>query len=89
LNSLLTGARTGSSTLVFYTSFGVVRGKPAASLARLSRQDEVAAAFEVIELTGASIEHYSSHLPTASFDRFFVRLSDVLGIASDEDLRQT
>jgi hypothetical protein len=35
----------------------------------------------VIELDDVTVEHYSNHLPTATFSRLYVRLTDVLGFA--------
>ena len=73
--------------LVLYTSFGVVRGRIGLTFAQaLIGQEngvnsETGAAQEVIELNDASVEHYSNHLPTASFDRLYVRLSNVHGFA--------
>lgn len=72
--------------LVLYTSFGVVRGRLGIALAQeLTDQGGANAAGrgsnEVIELHDVSVEHYSNHLPTATFDRLFVRLVDVRGFA--------
>jgi len=73
--------------LVLYTSFGVVRGRIGFAFAQAligqenGAKTETGAAQEVIELNDASVEHYSNHLPTASFDRLYVRLSDVHGFA--------
>jgi hypothetical protein len=36
---------------------------------------------DAIELNDVSVEHYSNHLPTAAFDRLYVRLSDIQGFA--------
>ena len=71
--------------LVLYTSFGVVRGRTGLSFARevsSYRDGETdRGSSEVIELHDATVEHHSNHLPTASFDRLYVRLSDVRGFA--------
>jgi hypothetical protein len=37
----------------------------------------------VLELSEASVEHYSNHLPTGAYDRLFVRVADVQGFAID------
>lgn len=73
--------------LVLYTSFGVVRGRIGLTFAQLLIGTEIgadpdaAAAQEVIELNDATVEHYSNHLPTASFNRLYVRLINVQGFA--------
>ena len=72
--------------LVLYTSFGVVRGRIGIALAQeltgQAAQDASSrGSNEAIELHGVSVEHYSNHLPTASFDRLFVRLADIRGYA--------
>ena len=72
--------------LVLYTSFGVVRGRIGITFAQeLASHDPGKLASEasngVIELMDVSVEHYSNHLPTASFDRLHVRLGDIKGFA--------
>ncbi|HWP42846.1 MAG TPA: hypothetical protein VNO14_06405 [Blastocatellia bacterium] len=74
--------------LVLYTSFGVVRGRTGIAFAqelasRASDGQDVRVSNEVIELLDVSVEHYSNHLPTASFDRLYVRLSDIKGFTLD------
>jgi hypothetical protein len=83
LNSALSVAgRSPSFYLILYTSFGVVRGRPAISAIPLSEQGpEPALPGQVVELMDVTLEHYSSHLPTASFAQLYVRLSDILGLA--------
>jgi hypothetical protein len=36
---------------------------------------------EVVEVHDAAVEHYSNHLPTATFNRLHVRVDDVRGFA--------
>ena len=73
--------------IVLYTSFGVVRGRLGLSFTQeLLGQDNggtqgTGPAYEVIELNDVTVEHYSNHLPTASFNRFYVRLADAQGFA--------
>ena len=73
--------------LVLYTSFGVVRGRIGLTFAQLligtedGLNPDAAAAQEVIELNDATVEHYSNHLPTASFNRMYVRLANIHGFA--------
>jgi hypothetical protein len=73
--------------LVLYTSFGVVRGRIGLTFAQLligsenGANADAAATQEVIELNDATVEHYSNHLPTASFNRMYVRLANVHGFA--------
>jgi len=51
----------------------------------ISREDgssgESKASDAVIEINEVTVEHYSNHLASASFERLYVRLSDVLGFA--------
>jgi hypothetical protein len=79
------GAAVGlSGQIVLYTSFGVVRGRVAPAFVRqLAERDRESSAQSppMVEIYDASVEHYSSHLPTGSFASFFVRLGDVNGIA--------
>jgi len=72
--------------LVLYTSFGVVRGRTGMAFAQeviSMEKGEADASFslEVIELNDVTVEHYSNHLANASFDRLYVKLSDVHGFA--------
>lgn len=71
--------------LVLYTSFGVVRGRMGFSFAQQllneKADSQANSQHEVIELNDASVEHYSNHLPTATFSRLYISLSDVNGFA--------
>lgn len=72
--------------LVLYTSFGVVRGRIGLAFSQglISHDDgngESKASDAVIEINEVTVEHYSNHLASASFERLYVRLSDVLGFA--------
>jgi hypothetical protein len=74
--------------LAIYTSFGVVRGRTSFSFGQSlnNPEGEVSASEsdvtnEIIELHNVSVEHYSNHLPTASFERLYVKLSDIHGFA--------
>lgn len=82
LNSAVSVAgRSPSTYLILYTSFGVVRGRSSLSAIPLSDDGAETLRGQAVELTDVTLEHYSSHLPTASFAQFYVRLSDVLGVA--------
>jgi hypothetical protein len=88
LKGSLAGEGSGvMSPIVLYTSFGVVRGRTGLAFAKelAGHQDAAASGLgssqEVIEVHDASVEHYSNHLPTASFSRLHVRLGDVRGFA--------
>lgn len=87
LKSLLSAEGAQSfGHLILYTSFGVVRGRTGFTFAQeLVNQENGGAvgnySLEVITLDDVTVEHYSNHLPTASFDRFYVRLRDVQGFA--------
>ena len=71
--------------LVLYTSFGVVRGRIGLTFAQgligSDNGSESGAPHEVIEINDVTVEHYSNHLANATFDRLYVRLSDVLSFA--------
>ncbi len=72
--------------LVLYTSFGVVRGRIGLTFAQGLIGEETGGAetgvhHEVIEINDVTVEHYSNHLANASFDRLYVKLSDVLSFA--------
>ena len=67
--------------LVIYTSFGVVRGRTSFSFEQSGDNTDSAVVSEMIELHNVSVEHYSNHLPSAAFERFYVRLSDINGFA--------
>ena len=78
--------------LILYTSFGVVRGSVSAAAfsdtnrmadTRVENVSRVTIEPDVLELAGASVEHYSNHLPTGTYDRLFVRVADVQGFAID------
>jgi hypothetical protein len=78
--------------LILYTSFGVVRGTVSASAfgdsnrmadARVENMSRVTIEPDVMELADASVEHYSNHLPTGTYNRLFVRIADVQGFAID------
>ena len=88
LRSALTGEGSQSfNYMVLYTSFGIVRGRTGLTFSQepANPQSSAGAGYspsqEVIELYDATVEHHSNHLPTASFDRLYVRLGDVRGFA--------
>ena len=93
LMSLIRSSLTaeGSQTfgqIVLYTSFGVVRGRLGLSFTqellgqeRGGTQQGTGLTYEVIELNHVTVEHYSNHLPTASFNLLYVRLADAQGFA--------
>jgi len=73
--------------LALYTTFGVVRGRIGLTFAQGligdggGTQAEAGSALEVIEINDVTVEHYSNHLANATFDRLYVRLTDVHGFA--------
>jgi len=85
LRSLLRGdGASRAGEIVLYTSFGVVRGRLAPSFVRQLASgpaEESLPAPRMVEIYDATVEHYSSHLPTGSFSSLYVRLADVNGIA--------
>jgi len=88
LKSSLTseGAQTFGH-LVLYSTFGVIRGRIGFNFAQeLSGHTDgtggaIRSTREIIELDDVSVEHYSNHLPTANFERLYVRLADVQAFA--------
>jgi hypothetical protein len=85
-SSLTANGEQAFGHLVLYTSFGVVRGRIGLTFAQgLINQENAgadsAAPLEVVELHDVTVEHYSNHLAQASFDRLYVKLSDVLGFS--------
>jgi hypothetical protein len=82
LNAVISGgARSTYCYINLYTSFGVIRGRPGSSASVLPEPGSEQATPQILELIDVTLEHYSSHLPTASFPQFYVRLSDILGLA--------
>ena len=71
------------SYLVLYTSFGVVRGRTGLSFLQAESRDSGGNSLpaEVVEVHEAAVEHYSNHLPTATFTRLHVRVDDIRGFA--------
>ncbi|MGH9762721.1 MAG: hypothetical protein ACREDR_43170 [Blastocatellia bacterium] len=95
LHSLLKSAISRSNGQVcvwLYTSFGVIRGaaeqETGGEFIEENVQADIASG-EIIVVKDATVEHYSSHLPTASFTRLYVRLEDVMGFALDDEARQS
>jgi hypothetical protein len=82
LKDSLTGGPQAFGYLVIYTSFGVLKGRTGIAFHdELLNPPEGAEPPQLIELNDVIVEHYSNHLATASFDRFYVRLSEVQGFA--------
>jgi hypothetical protein len=84
LKSLLRHSPTDGKALaprdiVLYASFGVVKGRTA--LVSAQQADGSVTHPEILELIDVTVEHYSSHLPTASFDQLYIRLSDIMAFA--------
>ncbi|HXU36223.1 MAG TPA: hypothetical protein VN937_07640 [Blastocatellia bacterium] len=70
--------------LVLYTSFGVVRGRTGLAFTQEAKKNDDAETGwpgAVIALNEVTVEHYSNHLASATFDRLYVKLSDVQGFA--------
>ncbi len=38
---------------------------------------------DVLEMAECEVEHYSNHLPTAHFDKLYIRIEDIHGFAFD------
>ena len=88
---------------MLYVSFGVVKGRlgsiPSVPEAESPCQPETVGpgramiasqcqSESTIEITDATVEHYSSHLPTASFGRLFIRAADINGFALESSQSQ-
>ena len=68
--------------LVIYTSFGVLKGRTGMTFHdELLSQEKGGDPPQLIELNDVIVEHYSNHLATANFERFYVRLSEVQAFA--------
>jgi len=67
--------------LVLYTSFGVVRGRTGLAFNQELIRGDAGQSLDVIELNDVTVEHYSNHLPTASFEKLYLRLEEVQGFA--------
>jgi hypothetical protein len=78
-HSLTEGKPLVSRDIVLYASFGVVKGRTA--LASSQQGDGNVTHAEILELIDVTVEHYSSHLPTACFDQLYIRLSDIRAFA--------
>jgi hypothetical protein len=81
------------SNLVLYSSFGIVRGKISRTVTdnlNMARDatlenntSRVRIDPDVLELEECEVEHYSNHIPTAHFNKLYVRIEDVQGFAFD------
>ena len=80
--SLTGGGAQAFGYLVIYTLFGVLRGRTGVAFhEELLSQEKGGDPPQLIELNDVVVEHYSNHLASASFDRFYVRLSEVQAFA--------
>jgi hypothetical protein len=80
--SLTGGGAQAFGYLVIYTSFGVLRGRTGVAFhEELLSQEKGGEPPQLIELNDVIVEHYSNHLATATFERFYVRLSEVQAFA--------
>jgi hypothetical protein len=81
------------SNLVFYSSFGIVRGRISRIMTdSLNSSQEsnlenntsrIRIEPDVLEMEDCEVEHYSNHLPTAHFKKLYVRIEDIQGFAFD------
>ena len=80
--SLTGGGAQAFGYLVVYTSFGVLKGRTGMAFhEELLSQEKGGEPPQLIELNDVIVEHYSNHLATATFERFYVRLSEVQAFA--------
>jgi hypothetical protein len=79
-NALSSDKSLASRHIVLYASFGVVKGRTTLAFARQAGDGDLSRS-EILELVEVTVEHYSSHLPTASFDQLYIRLSDIHAFA--------
>jgi hypothetical protein len=56
---------------------------------QLGESESAALLPPMVEIYDATVEHYSSHLPTGSFASLYVRLADVNGVAVERVPAQT
>jgi hypothetical protein len=92
-SSLSASGEQAFGHLVLYTSFGVVRGRIGLTFAQglIGKENtgaDAGATHEAIEINDVTVEHYSNHLANATFDRLYVRLSEVLSFALVGNLGQ-
>ena len=81
-SSVTQGGAQSFAHLVLYTSFGVVRGRTGLAFTQEAETDFETRGYDsVITLNDVTVEHYSNHLASATFDRLYVRLADVQGFA--------
>jgi thiamine monophosphate kinase len=86
-SSLSTDGAQSFGHIVLYTTFGVIRGRIGFNFAQeLSGHTDVTGGsikslHQIVELDDVSVEHYSNHLPTASFERLYIRLVDIQAFA--------
>lgn len=83
-SSLTADGAQSFAQIVLYTSFGVVRGRIGYAFAQVLKEEKISNTnpfHAVIELDDVMVDHYSNHLPNASFSRLYVRLSNVKGFA--------
>ena len=80
-NALSSEKSLASRHIVLYASFGVVKGRTTLAFAQRPDDGSNQSQSEILELIEVTVEHYSSHLPTASFDQLYIRLSDVRAFA--------
>lgn len=94
LIELLRSTATPSSAqtfahLVLYTAFGVVRGRTGIAFTQEGEHDSEKGRGGVIVLNDVTVEHYSNHLASATFDRLYVKLEGVQGFALVDDHGQS
>ncbi|HMZ80686.1 MAG TPA: hypothetical protein PLL06_13365 [Acidobacteriota bacterium] len=80
------------SNLVLYTSYGIVRGRVGRTVtdnlsvahdARLESVSRLRIETDVLELDDAEVEHFSSHMPTARYNKLYVRIEEIHSFAFD------
>jgi hypothetical protein len=81
-SSVKSGGAQSFAHLVLYTSFGVVRGRTGLAFTQEGEHEfDQRRQGAVIALNEVTVEHYSNHLASATFDRLYVKLADVQGFA--------
>jgi hypothetical protein len=81
------------SNLVLYSSFGIVRGKISRTVTdnlNVARDDmlenntsRVRVDPDVLEMDDCEVEHFSNHIPTAHYNKLYLRIEDIQGFAFD------
>jgi hypothetical protein len=71
-------------TVLIYAPFGIVRGTLVSSnnpIESASTSDQPVLMLPMLLVSNVTVEHYSNHIPTASYDQLSINLNDIQGCA--------